>query len=109
MPKFKFVCQVNAAKGKDAEFNAWHSRTHIPEVLAAAGFTRGERLKLVTPDPTEGAKFQYLIIYEGECDDTSKALEALWKSAGGLEQSDTLAPENWMAVFEEIPGAQVEA
>jgi hypothetical protein len=109
MPKFKFVAMVNAAPGRDAEFNEWHSKVHMPEVLAASGFKSGQRLKLSVPNGADKSPFQYIIIYEGECADTTKALDALFKAVGEgkVGMSDTLAPENWMAVYEEIPGGSI--
>lgn len=109
MPKFRFVCQVNSVDGRDEEFQDWHTNVHMPEVLEAAGFTSGQRMKLVTPNPADDKPFQYLIIYEGECADPKHALDALWEAAGAgrLGSSDALAMPNWMAVFEDIPGAHV--
>ena len=111
MAKFKFVCRVNSAPGRDVDFNTWHSTVHMPEVLAVAGFTSGQRMKLVTSDPADAQPHQYLIIYEGECEDTSHALDALWKAfgEGRVGQSETLAGPSWMSVYEEIPGAHVTA
>lgn len=111
MAKFKFVAQVNSAAGCDDAFNTWHSSVHMPEVLKEAGFTSGQRMKLVTPNPGEEKPYQYLIIYEGECADTSHALDALWAamSANKIGQSTTIASPSWMALYEEIPGAHIKA
>ncbi len=109
MPKFRFVAMVNVVPGKDAEFNEWHTKVHMPEVLAAGSFTKGQRFKLSIPSPGDTKPFQYLLIYEGECADTRKALDGLFKAVGDgtVGMSDTLAPETWMTVYEEIPGAVV--
>lgn len=109
MPKFRFVAMVNIVPGRDAEFNEWHTKTHMPEVLAAAGFTKGQRFKLSIPNAGDTRPFQYLLIYEGECADTTKALDGLFKgvSEGTVGMTDMLTPETWMAVYEEIPGAVV--
>ncbi len=108
MPKIRFIAQVNVAEGRDAEFNDWHTNVHMPEVLAAAGFTSAERFRLVTPDANDPNPFRYLIIYEGECDDPKKALDGLWKGAaeGKVGMSDTVGSA-WMALYEEIPGARL--
>src|SRR5579863_10175462 len=111
MAKFKFVAQVNSADGCDEAFNSRHSSVHMPEVLREAGFTSGQRLKLVIPNKGEEKPYQYLIIYEGECDDTSHALDALWAAMGAnkIGQSTTIASPSWTALYEEIPGAHVQA
>ena len=47
--------------GKEAEYQLWHTREHMPERLALPGFLRGRRG--VGPDL---ARQRYLTIYEGE-------------------------------------------
>ena len=107
MPRIRFIAQVNVVDGRDDEFNEWHTNVHMPEVLAASGFTSAQRFRLVTPDAADPKPFRYLIIYEGECDDPKKALDGLWKGVaeGKVGMSDTLAG-TWMALYEEIPGAR---
>src|SRR5579859_7178907 len=48
-----------------AEFNAFYSETHLPEVLAAnPGFVRGTRYELVGPDPRGDFGPRWLAVYE---------------------------------------------
>jgi len=111
MAKFKFVAQVNSADGCDEAFNSWHSNVHMPEVLREAGFSSGERMKLVIPNQGEEKPYRYLIIYEGECADTSHALDALWAAMGAnkIGQSTTIASPSWVSLYEEIAGAYVKS
>lgn len=56
----------------------------------------------------DGAKsYQYLIIYEGEVDNPDEALNQLNAAvaSGKVSFHDSLHPESWAAVYEEIPGA----
>lgn len=49
--------------GADADFNAWHSREHLPERLAVPGFLRGRRCVGVAGTPRE---LRYFMMYETE-------------------------------------------
>ena len=108
MAKFKFVCLVNAKEGQDAAFNDWHSNVHIPEVVREAGFTRGQRMKVVQGLDGGAKVYQYLVIYDGEIDNPEHALNKLGDAAanGRIQFSDTLDEAVWTAVYEDIPGAE---
>ncbi|HZU63789.1 MAG TPA: hypothetical protein VFF98_08900 [Novosphingobium sp.] len=107
MGKFSFVCLVNAADGQDAAFSAWHTQEHLPAMVRHGGFVRAKRMRLVQPLDTQQDSYRYLILYEGEVPDTAQALDALNRAiaAGQITFSDTLAPQSWAAVYEEIAGA----
>ncbi|GAB4142322.1 MAG: hypothetical protein Tsb0016_10570 [Sphingomonadales bacterium] len=109
--KYKFVALVNAVDGKDDIFNDWHSGTHLPEVVRAAGFTRGERLKLVPGTNGENTAYQYLVVFEGEGDQPMEALQKLGAAveAGQIQMSDSLGGPIWSSLYEEIDGAVYEA
>src|ERR1700682_2800816 len=48
-----------------AEFNAFYSQTHLPEVVAGnPGFVRGTRYELVGPDPRGDFGPRWLAVYE---------------------------------------------
>jgi hypothetical protein len=105
---YKFVALVNAKDGQDAAFNAWHTQTHLPEVVRAAGFTRGERFKLVDGSNGENTVYRYLVIFEGQGD----PMQALMKlgaavNSGAVHMSDSLGAPIWASMYEVIPDAQV--
>jgi hypothetical protein len=104
---YKFVVLANASDGKDAEFNAWHSDTHLPEVVRAAGFTRAERMRLVPGTSGDGQVYQYLIVFEGHGDEPMDSLQRLGAAMAGqkITMSDSLGAPVWSSLFEEIPGA----
>jgi hypothetical protein len=104
--RYKFVALVNAKDGQDATFNLWHTDTHLPEVVRAAGFLNGQRLKLVEGSNGDNTKYKYLVIFEGE-GDPMQALARLGAavSSGSLNMSDSLGAPIWASMYEEIPGA----
>ena len=108
--RYKFVALVNAKEGQDSAFNDWHSETHLPEVVRAAGFSRGERLKLVDGSNGEGTVYRYLVLFEGE-GDPMQALTKLGAAmgAGALHISESLGAPLWASMYEAIPGAEFVA
>ena len=110
MTRYRFVALVNAAEGQDDAFNAWHTNTHMPEVLKATAFTRSERMKLVPGTNGDNQAYGYLVMMELETDDPMAVLAQMGAAvqSGEIGQSDTLAPPIWSGLFEEIPGAQRE-
>jgi hypothetical protein len=106
--RYKFVALVNAKDGQDAAFNAWHTDTHLPEVVRAAGFLSGQRFKLIEGSDGENTKYKYLVIFEGEGD----PMQALTKlggavNSGSLNMSESLGAPMWASMYEEIRGAKV--
>jgi hypothetical protein len=89
-----------------AEFNAFYTDTHMPEVMAAGGFARGARFELYrafAPPAPECPRF--CAIYEGDAAATEERAER--RSARGTlssapptwEQHDTV----WRLVYRRIP------
>ena len=107
---YRFVALVNAKEGRDDEFNGWHSSRHLPEVVRAAGFTRGERFKLVEGSAGDNTVYRYLVLFEGEGDPMS-ALSKLGAAmtAGEIHISESLGAPLWASMYEAIPGAEFVA
>jgi len=108
--RHQFVALVNCKEGQDAAFNAWHSNPHLPEVVRAAGFTRGERFQLVEGTNGDSTLYRYLVLFEGEGD----PMEALTKlgaavATGKIHMSDTLGAPIWSSMYVPIPGAEFKA
>jgi hypothetical protein len=104
---YKFVALVNAKEDQEEEFNAWHTDTHLPEVVRAAGFTRGTRFKLVEGSNGDNTVYRYLVVLEGE-GDPMQALSKLGEAfeAGEIHMSDALGEPLWSSMYESIPGAE---
>jgi len=50
--------------GKDAEFNQWYDRQHVPDLLRVPGFTAARRWKLLIGATPTSTLPPYLVIYE---------------------------------------------
>lgn len=102
---YKLVVLTNAVEGKDAEFNDWYSRIHLPDVLGVPGIVRAERFELAgvqrTPQPLP---YRYLAIYEIETDDLQLVSDEIGKRAGtdAMFISDAMAHERLAAFFEPL-------
>ena len=105
--RYRFVALVNAKQGRDEEFNAWHTSRHLPEVVRAAGFTRGERFKLVEGSNGDNTLYRYLVLFEGEGDpmDALTRLGAAMAS-GKVHITEALGAPLWASMYEAIPGAE---
>ena len=74
MAKWLFVVETNCADAaREAEFNEWYDKTHLPDVLETPGFIRATRYENTEPSAGE-AKF--LATYEIETDDIDGFLKA---------------------------------
>lgn len=110
MKRYRFVALVNATEGQDDAFNAWHTGTHMAEVLKATSFTRSERMKLVPGSNGDNQAYGYMVMMELETDDPMAELAKMGAAvqAGEIGLSDTLSGPIWSALYEEIPGAQLD-
>ncbi|MFC1932246.1 DUF4286 family protein [Chloroflexota bacterium] len=67
MAKWLLVVETNCADAaREAEFNEWYDKTHLPDVLETPGFVRATRYQ--NTEPSEG-EAKYLATYEIETDD----------------------------------------
>jgi hypothetical protein len=108
--RYRFIALVNSKDEQDEAFNAWHTDQHLPEVVRAAGFSRGERFKLVEGSNGENTRYRYLVVFEGEGD----PMDALTKlgaamSSGKIHISESLGGPLWASMYESIPGAEFVA
>jgi hypothetical protein len=98
MTKYTFVVMTNATPGKDAEFNEWYSKQHIPDVLNVPGFVGAQRFRLSGTQlgGNTNKPYKYLALYEIETDDLAGALKELEKRRGtaDLVMSDALDIKN---------------
>jgi hypothetical protein len=56
-----YAVMVEVDPNEEAAWNDWHTRQHIPDVLAEPGFVRATKYLLDTPN---GDWHQYLTVYE---------------------------------------------
>ncbi len=74
MAKWLLVVEVNCADAtREAEFNEWDDKTHLPDVLEIPGFTTANRYEKI--DPSEG-EAKFVAAYEIETDDIDSFMKA---------------------------------
>ena len=105
MPKGILVVSSGPASAdRDAEYNDWYNDTHIPDVLALAGFTSARRFKKVGGAADD--KVPYLAFYEVEGDDLAAIVAGLGAgvASGDVRMTDaiTVDPSAPMTLYELI-------
>ncbi len=74
MAKWLQVVETNCADAaREAEFNEWYDKTHLPDVLETPGFIRATRYE--NTNPSEG-QAKFLAAYEIETDDIDSFMKA---------------------------------
>lgn len=74
MAKWLMVVETNCADAaREAEFNEWYDKTHLPDVLETPGFIRATRYE--NTEPSAG-KAKFFATYEIETDDIAKFMKA---------------------------------
>ena len=75
MTKWLLVVETNSADAaREAEFNEWYDKIHLPDVLETPGFIKATRYEATKP--LEG-KAKFLATYEIEADDVDEAMKVL--------------------------------
>src|SRR5690349_3728441 len=71
----RWICVVenNCDPGREAEFNDWHERVHVPDVLATPGYVRARRY--VNREARDG-RGKYMTMYDIETSDIAATLNA---------------------------------
>lgn len=109
MAKHLLVAFSNAVPGKEAEYNEWYAKRHIPDVLNLIGFVSAQRFEISSAQ-LPGATFdrKYLVIYEIEADDPTHTIEQLSKSIGtpAMPLTDALAPDILAVTYSALEPAQ---
>ena len=74
MTKWLLVVETNYADAaREAEFNEWYDKIHLPDVLETPGFIRAIRYQ--NTEPSEG-EAKFLATYEIETDDIDGFMKA---------------------------------
>ena len=74
MAKWLLVVETNCADAaREAEFNEWYDKTHIPDVLETPGFIRATRYE--NTETSEG-KAKFLATYEIETNNIDRFMKA---------------------------------
>ena len=74
MAKWLLVVETNCADAaREAEFNEWYDKTHLPDVLETPGFISANRYE--NTEPSEG-EAKFVAAYEIETDDIDRFMKA---------------------------------
>lgn len=83
MAKYTLVVLSNPTAGKEAEYNEWYNKVHVPDVLRVPGFIAAQRFKLAGPQLNDAPRpHRYLALYEIETDDVQASMDELRKRVG---------------------------
>jgi len=105
LPEFIFIVGMNVPADTDEaslnDFNAFYTDTHVPEVMAAGGYTRGTRFEVYRAfaHPEPGCP-RFCAVYESSAAPTRAAgTGTLSSGPPAWERHDTL----WRLVYRLIP------
>ncbi len=74
MAKWLLMVESNSSDvAREAEFNDWYTKIHLPDVLQTPGFIRAVRYESIEP---LAGKAKFLATYEIEADDIGKVMKA---------------------------------
>ena len=94
MDKYLLVGFGNCAPGRDDEYHDWYNNRHMADVLAIAGFVKGQRFALSDTRIAGDSKspWRYLALFEIVTGDLRGALDTLVARSGTdlMVSSDTM-------------------
>jgi hypothetical protein len=74
MAKWLLAIKTNCVdSAREAEFNEWYDKIHLPDILETPGFVRATRYENAEPSAEEA---KYLALYEIETDDLDSFMKA---------------------------------
>ena len=96
-----FVVLTNPSDGREAEYNDWYDRRHLPDVLAIRGFVAAQRFRIDALAPAQKLPWRYLAIYEVAADAVEAAFAELdvRKGTRRMPISDALDNERFRALY----------
>ena len=62
---------------REAEFNEWYDKIHIPDVLETPGFVKATRYTLAVPGQSGSRQAEYVTLYELDRGDLEQAEQDL--------------------------------
>jgi hypothetical protein len=94
MPKALYLVYTNCEEGREAEFNEWYEKVHLPDLLSVEGIVGAQRFRLSGPGPQtlnragEPAVAQFLAVYEFDTEDTDAVLKRIGESRSKWQMFD---------------------
>ncbi|WP_439816374.1 hypothetical protein [Zavarzinia sp. CC-PAN008] len=81
MPHYTIIVLSNPVAGREAEYDAWYTNTHIVDLLKVPGVKTAQRFKLMG-DFTQNCPQQYIAQYGVETDDLPAMMAEIQKRLG---------------------------
>lgn len=98
MARYEIMVLSNPVAGREAEFNAWYTNTHILDLLKCPGVITAQRFKAVEAQSPNAAQ-RYLARYEVETDDLAATMALVQGRLGGPHMPMSEAFDMASAVF----------
>jgi hypothetical protein len=98
------IVETGPAEGREAEWNEWYEKVHIPEILERVpGFRSATRYERPAGSKPADGELGYCTVYEIEADDPESAFAALGEArqSGKLSRSDTTVPGSKLTLWVE--------
>ena len=83
MPRHIMTVRSNPVAGREAEYNEWYDRHHLPDLLATPTLVAAQRYRLAPVQLPDRAGYvkprhTYMVVYEIETDDLGRTRDQLW-------------------------------
>lgn len=110
MAKYVMFVMTNCEPGKDAEFNDWYDRIHLPDVLRVPGVVAAQRYKLTNEQRRDTRPdYGYMAAYEVESNNLVETFRIMNEELPKAYKSPTLMTPTWAYFFQPIGKRQVKA
>ena len=110
MSKYIMFVMTNCESGKDAEFNDWYDRIHLPDVLKVPGVVAAQRYKLTDEQRRETRpEYVYMAAYEVESNNLPATFKIMNEELSKVYKSPTMLKPTWAYFFKPIGKRQVKA
>jgi hypothetical protein len=94
--KYRFIVLSNPVTQRDAEFNEWYDKVHIPELTALKGVKSATRLRILPERP-----WKYMAEYEVECENLRQWMAYLAAEQKKMAMSESFDSSSMMTLFAE--------
>jgi hypothetical protein len=104
----KFVVLINAAEGRDDEFNTWYTTQHMPDVLRIPGLRTAQRFQRMERQRTPDQPYKYSAMYDIDAGMAPQIIAELNRRGGTPEMPITtsIAEPRYVGFFEAIAPRQ---
>ena len=100
----KFVVLINAAEGRDDEFNNWYTNQHVPDVLRIPGVLTAQRFQRMEQQRSADQPYKYSAMYDIEPGMNTQIIAELNRRGGTPEMplTTSVSEPRYVGFFEAI-------